>query len=136
MYAVEPKGISADGSTLFFNRGNALYEYVGTGNTTPMLVAVNNAGEQMSECPISLGGVESKDNPVSANGQTVFFAPAPCGSPTTVEELYARIDNGQPGAHTVAISEPSKEDCSACQTFESEPSKRSGEEFIGASADG
>lgn len=53
-----------------------------------------------------------------------------------VNELFARIDNGQSGAHTVAISEPSKDDCSACETFEGQQAKRSGAEFLGASQDG
>ena len=32
--------------------------------------------------------------------------------------------------------EPSKEDCSECETFESEPTKRSSAQFLGASEDG
>jgi hypothetical protein len=90
---------------------------------------------------------------LSASGETVFFTavsdaerhpagrfePQPCSSSTpapAVNELYARVENGEPGVHTVAISEPSREDCSACETFEGEPAKRSPAYFIGASEDG
>jgi hypothetical protein len=89
---------------------------------------------------------------VSRGGEKVFFTavsdagrleeaghPLPCPSSTpapVVNELYARVENGEPGAHTVAISEPSKEDCAACETFEGEPTRRSPAYFVGASEDG
>jgi hypothetical protein len=89
---------------------------------------------------------------VSRGGEKVFFTavsdagrftrlgePSPCPSSTpapVVNELYARVENGEPGAHTVAISEPSKEDCAACETFEGEPTRRSPAYFVGASEDG
>jgi hypothetical protein len=123
----------------------SVYEYQGTGNTTPRLVGVNDAGEQITLCGTVLGGGEAKTqtgdgtnaghNAISADGDTVFFtAFGECGSAgPPVNELFARVDNGQPGARTVAISEPTVEDCSACDT-------RSGvladAGFIGASEDG
>ncbi len=125
----------------------SLYEYLGTGNTTPLLVGVDDSGKQISQCGTALGGeIEGSNgdsspghNAVSSDGNTVFFtAPAfpreECeGSRPPVGELYARIDNGLPGAHTVAISEPSKEDCSACDT---EAGVRADAHFQGASEDG
>jgi hypothetical protein len=141
-----------------------LYEYVGTGNTAPLPVGVNNEGKVISDCGIVLGGrgadqaeaygqleihiTVNSDNPISANGSTVFFvarvrseapAQAPCSSGLVGNELYARIDNGEPGAHTVAISEPSEADCRACHTELSvrEGSYRGGGAYFqGASEDG
>ncbi len=107
------------------NQGNSLYEYIGANNTAPMMVGVNESGKLISRCQTSLGGgIESQvtlgnkaaHNAMSADGGTVFFTAAACEPSPKVNELYARIDNGQPGAHTVAISEPSAADCEACDT--------------------
>jgi len=102
----------------------SLYEYVGTGNTEPVLVGVSNQ-EQLhgkphinegaaliSQCGTTLGGVHNDVyNAVSGSGGTVFFTAhsGPCeesgvqGAGPNVNELYARID----GTRTVALSEPS-----------------------------
>ena len=111
--------------------GASLYEYVGTGNTRPMLVGVNTEGELISECGTNVGSGESVSplpadayNAVSTSGETVFFTPTgrevargePCGSSglraPEVDELYARLDQVQ----TVSISEPSVLDCKRCRT--------------------
>ncbi len=97
----------------------SLYEYAGTGNTTPTLLGVNEAGALISKCGTELGagrGFSGPDthNAMSRNGKTVFFT-ARCGA-RTGDELYARIDNGEPGARTVDVSEPSLADCGACDT--------------------
>jgi hypothetical protein len=142
---------------------NSLYEYNGTGNTAPLLVGVNDEGKQISHCGIELGGPTlgstspvhtglsggaGLHNAVSADGSTIFFtaradasygndSTEKCPSTTTappVNELYARIDNGQPDAHTVAISEPAPTDCSACDT--SLAARREGFRYLGASEDG
>ncbi len=152
-------GLSADGSHYFFslrgdywpgdetaNKSASLYEYVGTGNTTPLLVGVDNSGKLISQCGTELGGVppeplatsNSNHNSVSADGNTVFFTAHPpsaacSASGPPVLELFARIDNGLSGAHTVAISEPAKEDCAACDT---EANVLANAYFEGASADG
>ena len=162
-------GMSGDASRLFFtlsasfwpfdgteevisgNSGlvHSLYEYLGTGNTTPILVGVNDEGKQISRCGVVLGsGIptepfpEFSHNAVSRDGNTVFFTAFPdnykgdgCrgGSAPPVAELFARIDNGLAGAHTVAISEPSKEDCSVCDT---EAGVLADARFVGASEDG
>jgi hypothetical protein len=134
----------------------SLYEYVGTGNAVPLLVGVSGgAGSSslISKCGTQLGsaalveseGLESIDTErhgatlasyrgaVSSSGETVFFTPAICGASPAVAEVFARVDNGQPGAHTVAISEPSKEDCPACDT---EAGVQADATFQWASADG
>jgi hypothetical protein len=156
---VEVAGLSSDASHLLFTLGGdywpfddtetgqtgkggsgggniSLYEYVGTGNTTPMLVGVNNAGALISRCGTELGAGESFSaentyNAMSADGQTIFFN-APCGQKTR-NELYARIDNDEPGARTVDISEPTREDCSTCNT---EAGVLAAASFEGASEDG
>jgi hypothetical protein len=143
-------GISDDASRLLFDMqryfwpgdeteeaGNlhSLYEYLGAGNTTPLLVGVDSDGRQISDCGTVLGGgspagsagnglVGRAHNAISRDGNTVFFTAYPdhylgngCKAPAPpVAEVFARVDNGLPDAHTVAISEPSEADCSACYT--------------------
>jgi hypothetical protein len=127
----------------------SLYELAGTGNAQPMLVGVNDEGTLISNCGTALGAdlieggggsnAQYTQNAVSADGDTVFFTAVDGLGCLGVNELYARIDNGQPGAHTVAISEPSKVegsvpgDCEACDT---EPAVRAAARFEGASTDG
>ncbi len=90
----------------------SLYEYVGTNNAAPLLVGVSGgAGSTslLSKCGTSFDGV-------SENGDVVLFAAHACALSPRVQALYERIDNGQPDARTIAISEPSKEDCETCDT--------------------
>ncbi len=162
-------GVSTDGSRLFFASGadywpgdrteeghdiHTLYEYLGVENTTPLLVGVNDRGEQISQCGVVLGSggprngianglIRFNHNAVSADGGTVFFTAYPdnnmCkGSAPPVAELFARVDGGLPGARTVAISEPSEEDCSACYANKQLISggQLADARFVGASADG
>lgn len=152
-------GVSDDGSHYFFElesdywpfdttqRGTSLYEYVGVGNSSPMLVGVSDgstvvggktlpAGTLLSRCGIELGGSRVSDNSVSSDGDTVFFTARPeqpgCEGPPAAE-VFARIDNGQADARTVAISEPTKEDCAACDT---EAGVLADAQYVGASEDG
>jgi hypothetical protein len=111
----------------------SLYEYVGAGVAKPALVGVNAEGNLISNCGTELGGSEEnageKYNAVSSNGERVFFTAlsgGECATPV-VNELFARIG----GAETVAISEPSPQQCFACRTTVREPA-----EFQGASEDG
>lgn len=152
---VRPAGLSPDASRYFFyitsylrnaywpfdetlqgpplNPSGSLYEYLGSGNTTPLLVGVDNEGRLISRCGVTLGGPGSGHNAVSADGSTVFFTANACSGGPPVHELFARIGNGLPGARTVAISEPSKEDCAACDT---EAGVLADAHFEGASVDG
>ena len=114
--------------TDFYHKVEDLYEFVGRNNVAPMLVGVNNKGKLISDCGTELGaglGLESPmgrygyfalHNAVSLDGETVFFTSAACGSAPAANELFARVGNGTPGAHTVAISEPLASDCAACDT--------------------
>jgi hypothetical protein len=146
-------GISADASHVLFTlggtiqwpsaeEGQALYEYIGTGNTEPLLVGVDDKGHQISRCGTGLGvgsssaylgRLKSSHDAMSVDGKTVFFTADACGASPSVNEIFARIDNGEPGAHTIAISEPSKADCSACDT---EAGVLAGASFEGASENG
>jgi len=119
--------------------GRSLYEYTGTGNTTPGLVGVSGgAGSTVlvSQCGTQLGArdnAEGAGNAVSESGGTVFFTAVgadsnACGGvQPPANELFARID----GERTVAISEPSGADCPLCDT-----SAPADAVFQGASADG
>jgi Tol biopolymer transport system component len=143
--------VSADGSRILFSlygdhwpfdtsEGNSesLYEYVGTGNTRPMLVGVDEAGALISHCGTALGSGylsgsrPSAYNAISTDGRTIFFT-ASCGR-RTGHELYARIDNGEAGARTVDISEPAGLDCAACDTEAGALTEDA--HFEGASQDG
>ncbi|MGH2910967.1 MAG: hypothetical protein ACRDJ3_00675 [Solirubrobacteraceae bacterium] len=128
---------------------SSLYEYTygGTPNVEPTLVGVKNEGvlkgsphinesaELVSNCGTELGSGKSNPgeggdyyNAVSQDGNTVFFTAKACGGGPTADELYARVDQ----TRTVAISEPSKEDCEVCNTT-TEVKRTS---FVGASKDG
>lgn len=128
---------------------SSLYEYSGSGNSSPRLVGVDEEGHQISQCGTSLGAnheggpvqAQAAFNAVSPNGNIVFFSVAPggctgeregvgvVGSGPPVAEVYARVN----GAATVAISEPSPADCSACDTA---PADQAPAVFQGASQDG
>jgi hypothetical protein len=118
------------------------YRYEGAASSEPMLVGVKNqaplagkplneGAELISECGTTLGSTPggSGYNAISEDGETVFFTARACGGSPPVNELYARVN----GARTVAVSQPSKEDCQACDTA-SEAVKPA--TFAGASADG
>jgi hypothetical protein len=107
---------------------SSLYELVGTENSAPSLVGVNDgAGSTslISKCGIMLGSSAlgegatirgSMYNAISASGNRVFFTALGCGEQPPVNELFAREETPAGEAKTVAISEPSKRDCSACLT--------------------
>lgn len=128
--------------------GQSLYEYVGIDNSVPQPVGVDNEGHQIGQCGTYLGadqsgplGAFAEFNAVSASGASVFFSVAEggcvgelataglVGSGPSVVEVYARVD----GSRTVAISEPSAGDCTACDTT---PAQRAPAVFQGASRDG
>jgi hypothetical protein len=111
----------------------SLYELIGANNTAPMLVGLDNGGKLVSKCGTWVGDKKDRHNAISADANTVFFTAVGGKECAGSDELYARIDNGQPDAHTVAISEPSKQDCEACDT---EPGIRAKASFVGASVDG
>jgi hypothetical protein len=118
------------------------YNYNGTPDGEPVLVGVKNHGpvkgmsylnegaELISDCGTELGSAPegSAYNAVSESGETIFFTARACEGSPPVNEIYARVG----GARTVAISEPSHEDCEACDTL----SEIRDGSFAGASANG
>jgi hypothetical protein len=145
---------------------SALYEYSGTGDSEPKLVAVKNPhalasdreAEPIGQCGSALGGhlregtsnPENTYNAISSDGSRVFFTVAKGGCPNEeapgseevgegppVNEIYLRLE----GSHTLAISEPplsvpGRECTGACAEDETIGAKRSEGVFVGASADG
>jgi sugar lactone lactonase YvrE len=119
----------------------SLYQYSGTGNSQPSLVGV--AGGQGATDLISACGTQfpsSAPGAVSTDGRAVYFAAlgqddGSCQGPSALptDQLYARIDGTGPGAHTVAISQPSPADCT---TLACAGAPSSDAHFEGASADG
>ncbi len=119
----------------------SLYEYVGTGSRAPLLVGVSGgegSSSLVSRCGTTISSYERGTKPtnaqaVSETGGTIYFTALPCNPAPVVQELYARVGNGQPGAQTIAISEPSREDCAACDT---EEAGRRSASAVGFSKDG
>ncbi len=137
-----PAGVSSplwpgDTTTLLGGRQEveSLYEYVGSGNSTPLMVGVDNSGRLVSDCGTFPGGVSGGEgdhlNVMSADGSRVFFTARGVGDPESqlcggvarvppVTELLVRVNGGQPqspvdgrgvctvavDACTVAVSEP------------------------------
>jgi hypothetical protein len=104
-------------------RDSSLVEYTSSGSTEPVFIGVSGKGaankDLISQCAALLAG--QQENAMSADGRLVYFRALPfnstAGQPcsgtganeslnVTVGELYARVDSGEPDAHTVAISEP------------------------------
>ncbi len=92
----QPAYYSGDLRYIFFEDAT---EYIGAANSAPISFALDESGNPLSGCvlggPAGRGG-STYHNPASVAGSTVFFT---CGG-----ELYARLQNGQPGAHTLALA--------------------------------
>ena len=91
------------------------YEYAGVANSQPLLVPVS--GGPASHDLIGRCGITPAEGPgtLSEDGRKVFFTVAKCeaggsgansGNPIPVAEVFARIDNAEGDAHTIAISQP------------------------------
>jgi hypothetical protein len=115
-----------------------LYEYVGGGNSAPIMVAVSGGPGSTSligQCGVRAGGPFNEYNALSTDGSTVFFTPIAadeqeCGSAQPpVDELFARIHESQ----TVMLSAPSPDGCTT-PTCQAAPA--SDALFQGASQDG
>jgi hypothetical protein len=138
----------------------SLYEEHGTAQRQPFLVGVAGSGEELiSTCATSLGNAQLNEEPwhaLSADGRTVYFdawglrRTSVCSGTASppVDELFARVDGGEPDARTVAISQPrapeTLADTPADKSCESEACQKNITEvqnwrdarFEGASADG
>jgi hypothetical protein len=85
-----------------------LYEYVGAGSSRPSMVGVSGgfgSTELISDCATQLGGskVALEKTALSADGRIAYFTAGGCAE---IKKIYARVENGEAGAHTVAVSEP------------------------------
>jgi hypothetical protein len=131
---------------------NALYEYEGTGNTTPYMVGVSGGYENhenhklISECGTELAGLglQKHYGSLSADGRTVYFNAVRgngiAGCPP-VDELYARVDGEMPDARSVLISGPTlaactSEECKENTSKAKEPERARSAVFDGAATDG
>jgi hypothetical protein len=115
----------------------SFYEYSGTNNESPVLVAVGGA-EKGSKNLIAICGSElgsepssgSAYNALASSGETIFFSVKPCLPAPETAEVYARLHGSMisPGpAETVDVSE------SECNTA---CGGQSGKNFEGASENG
>ena len=153
------RGASVDLSRVFIQPGHPLlpndtvtqqpagiYEIAGVGTASPelRLVNIDNNGNELVNGTVNLtygallGDTAQASShrgtayhAISESGRTVFFEATPPS--TGVLTLYARIDNGEPDAHTVDISNPAAEGASECTTCSATPYAAT---FQGASADG
>ncbi len=115
-------GLGWHGDPTPVSETRSLYEYIGTGNSEPIMVGVKGGAgstELIGECGTELGGPKHGFNAMSADGETLFFTPVSpedfhCGLPQPpVLEPYARIGESE----TVKLSAPSAADChSPCGT--------------------
>jgi hypothetical protein len=152
------------------SQGTTPLEYAGSEKETPFLVGVSGgptSNALISSCTTKLGAGLASQGALSVDGHTVYFTavveshppsggdrPCPGGTganqttPVPVEELYARVDGGEPEARTVAISQPrapqtlsstpADENCTTeeCQKDIAEQANWRDGQFVGASADG
>jgi hypothetical protein len=117
----------------------SLYEYSGSAQQAPELVAVSGGPGSMSlvsTCGAKLGSEGAGFNVMSADGETVFFmalshpeqSNEPCVGPPA-NEMYARIGRSE----TVPISRRSPVGCTSDACLKSPPANAA---FQGASEDG
>jgi hypothetical protein len=136
--------------------GAAVYEYVGSGSASPLMVGVSGGFENgqnhkpISTCGTELGGftqVSSSNGPLSKDGRTVYFSvtghTSKVNCPLTetapaARELYARIDGELADARSVLISGPTPEACTSeeCHESTTEVAAARNANFEAASADG
>ncbi len=133
--------------------GRAVYEYVGTGNSTPLMVGVSGglgSTSLISTCNTdfgSTGGASRMWGPLSADGRMVYFTamghsseglcPSSAAAPP-VSEVYARIDGELPDARSILISGPTSAACTSagCRENTGKLERARDAVFEGASTDG
>ncbi len=114
-----------------------MYEYVGTDNATPQLVAVSGGAGSTDLIGVCGTALLHHASGLSADGRTVYFEAKPCAggtgvnakTPVPVYELYTRIDESR----TVKISERVPASCTTTACLSSPPGDAL---FQGASSDG
>jgi hypothetical protein len=137
MEAVEPAGAWPFDETVVSKKQHALYEYSGTDNEQPVLVAVEGAKSAttlIATCGAELGSSDSGGsiyNALSRDGETIFFTVHPCSPGPSVNEVYARLHGATATAAPAETEHVSASECTtACGTAES------GKNFEGAAEAG
>jgi hypothetical protein len=133
----------------------AVYEYVGTGYSTPLMVGVSGglgSTSLISTCGTnsgsSTGGASKHWGSLSEDGRTVYFTaeghanneglcPSSVAAPPA-SEVYARIDGELPDARSILISGPTSAACTSeeCREDTGNPERARDAAFMGASRDG
>jgi hypothetical protein len=125
--------------------GGTLYEYVGTGHTSPLLVGVSRGKEStalIGECGVRLGSNGSKYNAVSADGHRIFFTVTGAddntcaGAEPPADELWAReeFEEAPGSALKMRSTAVSSSECDGDAQCEAAPPADA--QFEGASRDG
>src|ERR1700730_1352984 len=134
---------------------HAVYEYVGTGNSTPLMVGVSGGSGStslISTCQTvfgTIGGPSKRWGSLSEDGRTVYFTaqghgpgnegvcPSSVAAPPA-SELYARIDGELPDARSILMSGPTSAACTStgCKENTGKPERARDGAFVGASTDG
>ena len=139
-------GVHTEDFSHFTWQEKQVFEHAGADGSAPFLVGVRGglgSPDLISACSTVLGSTEGDHRgAMSADGSVVYFTAISdnrnaggCSgtvSAPPVNELYARVDGEQEGAHTVPISVRSPGDC----TGECATSTPADAEFWGASEDG
>ena len=140
--------LASDTSTGEPGAGDGIYELSGldTGSPVLRLVNVEEDGNEIGPSHAStVGGLSETEytgcshgesanigssgyQAISNDGSIVYFTGCPTGGDVNV--IFARVDNSEPDAHTVDISNPSPAECTTCS-----PTAASAN-FQGASRDG
>jgi hypothetical protein len=116
---IKPVGGSADLSHVVLEGVGSepgVYEFVGTGNSAPRRVDLDDAGQPISGCngsstPIG-PRVGAEGKAVSSDGRTIIFiAVGGCGSGPPADEVWARVDGTS--SYDASESHCSRIDCNA-----------------------
>ena len=115
---IQPEAALLPGDTT--TAGAGIYEIAGVGTESAKLRLVNVEGPFESESELVIHRGAAREGPalgdrritpkiggtayhaVSANGEVVFFTATRAGSEAAT--IYARVEGGSPGAHTVVVS--------------------------------
>jgi hypothetical protein len=137
METVDPRGKWPFDETLVTEKQHSLYEYSGTGNDQPVLVAVEGSKadtDLIAKCGVELGSSSSGGsiyNALSRDGESIFFTVHPCSPGPSTNEVYARLNGAVTSAASAKTVHVSASECTvSCGVAES------GKNFEGASEDG
>ena len=121
--------------------GRSLYEYSGTDNERPVLVAATGEKptggeyheELLADCGSEFGSGSSfgsSYNALSADGETIFFTLYPCEPGRKTAEIYARTHGSASSSVSAETVDVSENECTAAC------GEVSGKNFEGASENG